>query len=81
VRVSGPQIAALPQRRGRITKPNKTSERTEKPAAEHTSVEKLGDDLCGGLKVSSNVPKGVVDGRQVNIPAPYGKVEAARTLA
>src|SRR5207245_6275422 len=22
---------------------------------EHTSVEKLGDDLCGGLKVSSNV--------------------------
>src|SRR5438046_8841320 len=23
--------------------------------SEHTSVEKLGDDLCGGLKVSSNV--------------------------
>ena len=26
-------------------------------------------------------PKGVVDGRQVNIPAPFQKVESARTLA
>ena len=26
-------------------------------------------------------PKGVVDGRQVNIPAPLQKVESARTLA
>jgi peptide/nickel transport system substrate-binding protein len=33
--------------------------------SEHTSVEKLGDDLCGGLKVSSNCCRGWPRGRRL----------------
>jgi hypothetical protein len=43
---------------------------------EHTSVEKLGDDLCGGLKVSSNVESKsedtTTDPSQYNSPEYYG---------